>query len=193
MDLLIHLIIWIFRTLFGEQEPPAPLGPRNRTSDSEPARGPYDYGDGRGQRSGQNKTLAELLEEARRQAEGGRPRQVPAPTPPAPQRSAPPAVIAQQAAAPAKKPKKRKVEAPAKPIQKGSIAASEMAATHGIGLNQGPQSARAKQLMPLFAALKGGGRTSQAQQLLAAQAFVLKEVFDAPRSRRPFGRDRVGI
>ncbi|MBI3832296.1 MAG: hypothetical protein HY291_22425 [Planctomycetes bacterium] len=190
MDLLIHLVIWIFRTLFGEQEPPAQLGPRNRTSDSEPSRGPYDYGDGRGQRSGQ-KTLAELLEEARRQAEGGRPRQVSPPPQPAPQRSAP--QVVQQAAAPAKKAKKRKADAPPQPVQTGTIAANAAAANRGIGLHQGPQSERAKQLLPLFAALKGGGRTRHAQQLLAAQAFVLKEVFDAPRSRRPFGSHRVGL
>ncbi|MCZ7643823.1 MAG: hypothetical protein M5U26_00835 [Planctomycetota bacterium] len=69
MDALIELIAWIFRTLFGSQEPQAPMGPRGR-SNAEPQRGPYDYGDGRS--SGPRpRTLAELLEEARRETQPG--------------------------------------------------------------------------------------------------------------------------
>ena len=74
MDLLIHAIVWLFKNLFGEQEPQARLGSgereeRERTARGE--RGPYRYGDERKERTGpQPKTLAELLEEARQQMEG---------------------------------------------------------------------------------------------------------------------------
>ena len=187
MDLLIHLIIWIFRTLFGEQEPPARLGPRDRASGDEPSRGPYDYGDGR--RSGPNKTLAELLEEARQQSEGGRPRQA---APQVQQRSVPQPKQIVQESPPAKKAKKRKAaEQPrvAKPsvAMAGAQAASE---AHGVGIRQGPQTHRARQLAPLFTALRSGGGESRV--LLAAQAVVIREVFGPPRCKRPFNSHRPG-
>ncbi|MCK6471203.1 MAG: hypothetical protein L6R28_05605 [Planctomycetes bacterium] len=95
MDLLIHAIIWLFKALFGDSEEQARVGPR-RDSESDSGgyrRGPYDYGDGRSSGSGGTKTLAELLEEARRQsgAAPSRPAapQQPAPPPPAQVRNVP--------------------------------------------------------------------------------------------------------
>lgn len=92
MDLLIHAIIWLFKALFGDSEEQARVGPR-RDSDSSSGgyrRGPYDYGDGRSSGSGGTKTLAELLEEARRQS-GAAPSRPAAPQQPPPARVAPPA------------------------------------------------------------------------------------------------------
>lgn len=93
---MIELIIWIFQQIFGSQEPPARVGPRS-------GRGGGGFGqDAGGQRP---KTLAELLEEARAELDGGgtRPKPTPAPTPPpvaeAPRPTAPPATpVARQAA-----------------------------------------------------------------------------------------------
>jgi hypothetical protein len=66
MDALIQLIVWLFRTLFGQQEPPAELGPKREFK-----RGPYVYGDeSTAPGTGRQKTLAELLEEARAELHG---------------------------------------------------------------------------------------------------------------------------
>jgi len=78
MDLLIELVVWIFNALFGSQEKQAKLGPRSRTDDE--SEGDTSDDSPRAQRP---RTLAELLEEARREApeNQGRPA-VPPPTPP---------------------------------------------------------------------------------------------------------------
>ncbi|MCW8131012.1 MAG: hypothetical protein KIS92_11740 [Planctomycetota bacterium] len=224
MEVLIELIVWIFRTLFGEQEPPAKLGPRGRSSDDDEddRRGPYNYGDGR-PAAGQPKTLAELLEEARRQSGGGRsvspPPQVRPPEPrplarPAPVPQPPPAIEApapvfQPLSVPApvlftplasaqptaqvqpqgqgRKNRKRKGAHP--PPAASAMPAMPMPmarpAPRRVGLNTGPRTERARQLMPLFAALKKS-RTNPG--LLAAQAMVLKEVFGPPRALDPHRR-----
>lgn len=211
MDLLIHLIIWIFRTLFGEQEPPAKLGPGSSSS-SDGRRGPYNYGDDRSS-ANPPKTLAELLEEARRQSGGGRQggsqaqsRPQPPPQPqyqpkpqtqfvkPLPPTSLQPTVAqasVMQAQPQGKKGKKRKAAADQQaPMSAQAIAAQAMAAqtaargTHRIGLNSGPRTMRARQLMPLFGALRKGKKANPA--LLAAQAMVLKEVFGPPRALDPY-------
>src|SRR5437016_999516 len=74
MDLLIELIVWIFKSLFGEQEKNAEMPPTQRPKPrGERPRGPYIYGD-----EGAPKTLEEILQEARRKAQekagGGGPR-----------------------------------------------------------------------------------------------------------------------
>lgn len=86
MDLLIHAIIWLFKALFGDSEEQARVGPRRESDGSSGGykRGPYDYGDGRSSgSSGGSKTLAELLEEARRQS-GAQQKRTTSPTPVAP-------------------------------------------------------------------------------------------------------------
>jgi len=79
MDLLIQLLVWLFRTLFGEVEQP-PDEARGERPVRPPRRGPYVYGD---EPPGQAKTLEEILEEVRqaaamksgeRQAESAEPR-----------------------------------------------------------------------------------------------------------------------
>ena len=65
MEILIELIVWIFKGLFGEQEKPADVPPtRGPTPRQQRTRGPYIYGD-----EGAPKTLEEILEEARRKAQ----------------------------------------------------------------------------------------------------------------------------
>ena len=69
--LLVQLVTWLFETLFGSQEKPANVGPRENSDDERsPKRGPYNYGD-KGRPSTQGKSLAELLEEVRQQNSGG--------------------------------------------------------------------------------------------------------------------------
>lgn len=210
MEILIEFIVWVFRTLFGEQEPPARLGPGERRGDVEGNRGPYDYGDGRG--SGQNKTLAELLEEARRQSQGGGTRtQIPPPKPPQPRQivvpppvkhempkplapaqvtiPAPvqvtmtmPAPIVQTAPPAPKKGKKRKAQATT-PLQDLPVLGLKAPAqTSYIRMAEAPK--RGAQLAPFFAALRGeAGRN---RSLMGAQAVVIQEVFGAPRCRKPY-------
>src|SRR5689334_4601761 len=78
MELLIELIVWIFKSLFGEQEKTADMPPTQRPKPrGERPRGRYTYGD----KSKEPKALEEILQEARRKAQersGGGPR--PAPT-----------------------------------------------------------------------------------------------------------------
>ena len=62
---LIELLIWIFKAFFGEQEKPADMTPTARTPTPRKKRGTYVYGD----ESGQPRTLEDILEEARRQAQ----------------------------------------------------------------------------------------------------------------------------
>ena len=62
---LIELLIWIFKAFFGEQEKPADMTPTARTPTPRKKRGPYLYGD----ETGQPRTLEDILEEARRQAQ----------------------------------------------------------------------------------------------------------------------------
>ena len=85
MDVLIELIVWLFKALAGEDEQ------RKRAARGQPpvppptARGPYNYGDGRPQPRGSisaPRTLEEILEEVKRSQQFRA--QVPAPrkTPP---------------------------------------------------------------------------------------------------------------
>ena len=69
MDLLIELIIWLFRALLGEPENTADisLAPKRPLQGSPTRRGPYNYGDGR-QDAARPKTLEEILEAVRREA-----------------------------------------------------------------------------------------------------------------------------
>jgi hypothetical protein len=63
MDLLIELIVWIFKALTGENAKDAP-NPGGAKPPVPPQRGPYNYGDGRATRP---KTLEEILEDVKRQ------------------------------------------------------------------------------------------------------------------------------
>lgn len=89
MDLLIQLLVWLFRTLFGEVDKPPdstrrqfPVPPPQRRVQ----RGPYQYGD---EPPGQAKTLEEILEEVR-QAAALKRSQTGAPLPTQPRPTVPP-------------------------------------------------------------------------------------------------------
>lgn len=76
MDLLVELIVWIFKSILGGEEKPKQRGQGGKPA-GPAVRGPYDYGDSRqtppnmsgGMQSGgaKPKTLEEILEEVRRQ------------------------------------------------------------------------------------------------------------------------------
>jgi len=86
MDILIQLLVWLFRTLFGEVEQPPDTTPGQRPvppSLSHPRRGPYMYGD---EPPGQARTLEQILEEVR-QAAAQKRGQAAAPPPPQPSRT----------------------------------------------------------------------------------------------------------
>jgi len=205
MDLLIHAIIWLFKALFGEQEPPAQLGPRNRRGDEDSTeRGPYNYGDGRGARpAGKAKTLAELLEEARRQTQGApvespRPVAPPAPpprpaAPPAPPRPAyEPAQVfvpspAIHAPAPAAQTVKRsKKEKRKKAAAQAGAAMPAVVVVPGTAYRaEGARADRTK--AALFAAALRGANPKQKREALI-KAVVLTEIFSPPRSRRALRR-----
>ena len=96
MDLLIELIVWVFKSLFGDPEAPADMQKRGGAqggSRTPGKRGPYSYGDSGGGR--RPKTLEEILEEVRREAAqkrgGGAPAAQPVPQqieePPVPQQT----------------------------------------------------------------------------------------------------------
>jgi len=68
LELLIRLVIWLFRELFGDSEPQARVGPRPDRYRDKSRRGPYNYGDGRPP-SRPPKTLAELMSAARQKTE----------------------------------------------------------------------------------------------------------------------------
>lgn len=93
MDLLIELIVWIFRSLFGEPETPADVQKRGGSVRTPARRGPYNYGDSGG--GGRPKTLEEILEEVRREAAQKRGEIAP---PPKPAHVEPPAPKAQTVA-----------------------------------------------------------------------------------------------
>jgi hypothetical protein len=71
MEVLIELVVWVLRSLFGDPEKPADVNkPRGNVKQTPSARGPYNYGDqpGNAPSSGRPKTLEEILEEVRQQA-----------------------------------------------------------------------------------------------------------------------------
>jgi len=77
MDLLIELIVWIFKALAGEEGKDKRSAPGG--SSVPPARGPYDYGDGRQMQNpgggarpaARSRTLEEILEEVRLKQQSG--------------------------------------------------------------------------------------------------------------------------
>ncbi len=65
MEILIELIVWLFKAFFGDPEKTVDTTRLNRKPPLRKDRGAYTYGDESG---GAPKTLEEILEEARRQA-----------------------------------------------------------------------------------------------------------------------------
>jgi hypothetical protein len=67
MDILIQLLVWLFRALFGEvDKPPEERGGQFPVPPQRPARrGPYAYGD---EQAVQGKTLEQILEDVRKSA-----------------------------------------------------------------------------------------------------------------------------
>jgi hypothetical protein len=65
MELLIEAIIWLVKSLFGDPEKTVDTSRQTRKPAVRPRRGPYNYGD---DSSNAPKTLEEILQEARRQA-----------------------------------------------------------------------------------------------------------------------------
>ena len=125
MGLLVDLIVWLFKNLFGDQEAQANVGPGEERNAGEGRRGPYVYGDeASSDTTTRPKTLAELLEEARQQTRGSAPpagyASAPAakpkrPSPPPPQVSAPPQQSAEPASAAAFRPLSKTVALPRTP------------------------------------------------------------------------------
>ena len=70
MDLIIELIIWMFKAISGEQDKNRPAGKRGPAAPSV-KRGPYNYGDGRADGS-KPRTLEEILEDVKRQQTQGK-------------------------------------------------------------------------------------------------------------------------
>ena len=100
MDLIIELIVWLFKALAGDKDKAG----KSKLSGPPPTqRGPYNYGDGRPTTS-RPKTLEEILEEVRRQQAqakqgGARPPNAPAARPaniPPPPREDQPELTAKQ-------------------------------------------------------------------------------------------------
>lgn len=111
MDLLVELIVSLFRALFGEEEPTADVGRRygQRGQSSSSAASPRPTSSGSAPRTygGGPKSLAELLDEARRQARDGEKR--PTVSNPRVQEKVPPAPLA-----PPPLPAERRQEQPAR-------------------------------------------------------------------------------
>src|SRR5579862_496953 len=132
MDLLIELIVWIFKALSGENAKDAQR-PDDAKPPLPPQRGPYNYGDGRAAMPSRPKTLEEILEEVKRQQaqarQGGA-----RPAPPVPRSAPPPARPPARAKAPSLSRPLSEVQpanapaAPPAPIQQGGAIKSQIEA-----------------------------------------------------------------
>ena len=72
MDLIIELIVWIFKALAGE-DGKNKSGTKGGAAAPPPTkRGPYNYGDGKPSTTGKPRTLEEILEEVKRQQAQGK-------------------------------------------------------------------------------------------------------------------------
>lgn len=101
MDLIIELIVWIVKSLAGEDEKKK-TGTGGGAAAPSTKRGPYNYGDGKPGAAGKPRTLEEILEEVKRQqAQGKAGAQKP---------------TAQRAAAPAAAPAKVKAPSLSRPL-----------------------------------------------------------------------------
>jgi len=211
MELLIEIIVWLFKALFGQPEKPVDTERENVRVPLRRQRGPYKYGDEGGN---QPKTLEEILAEARRQAEERK--RSSAPAAPAPQRKI---VRIVEKAAPIikeKKPVVTELVAAPLPTERASMdwASIDPAAPAKIqtlpslakmeGLAAAPAAAPMRAVKPkteasrekpalvvtdLLQALRG---TDPLQRLAAArQAYIIREIMGAPRGLRPYQAHRA--
>jgi len=216
MDLLIHAIIWLFKALFGDQEPPAQLGPRHRRGDEVSSeRGPYQYGDGDSARPARKaQTLSDLLEEARRQTQGA-PVEFPAPEathvpPPSPvvtlppplqpprpvavpvahapaQVFVPPPISSASTSATTSQPVKRsKKEKRKKAVVQASTAAPIQMAVPGLAYRSNASRAGYGKAALFTSALRDANPKQKREALV--QAVILAEIFSPPRSRKALRR-----
>jgi len=214
--LLIKLITWLFESLFGSQEKPADVGPRDHGDGRR--RGPYDYGDGsRTPTSG--KSLAELLEEVRQQnAGGGGARPIvatPPPPPPPPQVSYDPEPIRPHMKDTITTIHMRGLSQPApvaepvpadqpKPSKKKKKRAAQNQQEHPQHLANQPSRTMMPKAHPVAFSSRSSGLTTGAnpaailwlesiksgtpeyKKLAQTQALLAMEVFGPPRCRRPY-------
>jgi hypothetical protein len=186
MELLIQLVIWLFRNLFGEQEEPAQVGPR-------PIRRPT--------RRQAPPTLAELLEEARREAADRTseeetiptkpvepvyaPREEePAPPPPYEPIYAPPAPTARPATERSRRGKRPKVESLAIPQVQPAVVPAPAAPRKIVPHRRiaAIPGKAAKGVSPLVAGLRMPDL--EARRRAARMAIAGMVVFGPPRCRR---------
>jgi hypothetical protein len=213
MELLIELIVWIFKTVFGDPEKTVDTTKLNRRSPlKKDQRGPYNYGDDRGSAP---KTLEEILEEARRQAgqrrEGGmRPTQtINRPQPPA-QPAQPKRLVELESVPSASAPASRAqpgVERPTQSIEWATLPAPKQApksprpsmapitpleaqrpapAPEPVRSRNAPRKQAAPTVFAMPDLLQAIRTAPPADKRDAArQALIMYEVFGPPRSRRP--------
>jgi len=213
MEILIELIVWLVKSLFGDPEKTVDTSRQSRKPAVRPKRGPYSYGDESG--GGGPKTLEEILQEARRQANQRKegPTTV-APTPKVQRRvvdtpEAPPKPVRELVA--------KNVDAakPSESIQWSSGKKTDTGATQptkaiieqapetiarlpeATTLDQQPKLARVPRAGAKAAAKSKGVLVTDLLQAIrvaspaekrdaARQAIVISEVFGPPRCHRPF-------
>jgi len=213
MEILIELIVWLVKSLFGDPEKTVDTSRQTRKPAVRQKRGPYNYGDGGGS-GGAPKTLEEILQEARRQANQRKEGTAPvAPTPKVQRRvldtpEAPPKPVRELVATDAERPK------PSESIQWSSGKKTDTGATQptkaiieqapetltrlpeAATLDKQPKLARMPRSGAKAAAKSGVLVTDLLQAIRVAspaekrdaarQAIVVSEVFGPPRCHRPF-------
>jgi hypothetical protein len=199
MELLVELIVWIVKSLFGDPEKTVDTSRQSRKPAVRPQRGPYRYGD----EKQAPKTLEEILAEARRQANQRKEGTAPvAPTPKVQRRvlevqEEPPKPVRELVA------KDAEPSPPSETIKWASAKAEAKAAPQPVAIQKAPEPApvpkpkRVRKAAPQQAAAPTGVLVSDLLQAIrvaspvekrdaARQAIVLYEVFGPPRCRRGF-------